>query len=215
MNNVDKKSQHTFVVYMEDKPGVLNRAVSLFRRRGFNIHSLSVGPSGQPDVSRMTVVVDIDSIGARLVEANLYKLINVLWVEDVTHSPTVSRELALIKVRATGEERNQVLQTIDVFRARVVDMASESLITEITGTSEKIRGFIQVLEPFGILSVARAGTVAMRRGGESACVVWDGTPHSVTRGKNLEPYTYDDPETPALVGAPVSESYSGVLKRSN
>jgi acetolactate synthase-1/3 small subunit len=162
----------------------------------------------------MTVVVEIDEIGARLVEANLYKLINVLWVEDVTHLPAVTRDLALIKVGAIGEERAQVLQMIEVFRARVVDMAGESLIAEITGTPEKIDGFVQVLEPFGILSVARTGTVAMRRGTESAGAEWDTLTTPLAQERDLEPYDGDRPATPVFVGVPISESYPGTSKRS-
>ena len=121
------KSLRTFVVYVEDKPGVLNRAVSLFRRRNFNIDSLAVGHSDQPGVSRMTIVIEADARTARLVEANLYKLVNVLRVEDVSQSPAVMRDLALIKVRATAAERPQVLQIVEVFRARVVDVTPDAL----------------------------------------------------------------------------------------
>ena len=164
------KSLRTFVVYVEDKPGVLNRAVSLFRRRNFNIDSLAVGHSDQPGVSRMTIVIEADARTARLVEANLYKLVNVLRVEDVSQSPAVMRDLALIKVRATAEERPQVLQIVEVFRARVVDVTTDALMVEITGTEDKIEGLLDVLRPFGIIEMARTGTVAMRRGSEAATV---------------------------------------------
>ncbi len=164
------KSLRTFVVYVEDKPGVLNRAVSLFRRRNFNIDSLAVGHSDQPGVSRMTIVIEADARIARLVEANLYKLVNVLRVEDVSLSPSVMRDLALIKVRATAEERPQVLQIVEVFRARVVDVTPDALMVEITGTEDKIEGLLDVLRPFGIIEMARTGTVAMRRGSEATTV---------------------------------------------
>ena len=164
------KSLRTFVVYVEDKPGVLNRAVSLFRRRNFNIDSLAVGHSDQPGVSRMTILIEADARTARLVEANLYKLVNVLRVEDVSQSPAVMRDLALIKVRATAEERPQVLQIVEVFRARVVDVTTDALMVEITGTEDKIEGLLDVLRPFGIIEMARTGTVAMRRGSEAATV---------------------------------------------
>jgi len=163
--------KNTFVAYVEDLPGVLNRVASLFRRRGFNIESLTVGHTEQPGVSRMTIVVDTDEFGARRVEANLYKLVNVLRVEDVTPLAAVVRDLALIKVSADGASRAQVMQLCDVFRARVVDVANDSLIIEITGTEDKIDGLVEVLRPFGIIEMVRTGIVAMRRG--SAAVAAD------------------------------------------
>jgi len=160
----DVQAEHTYVAFVEDKPGVLNRVASLFRRRGFNIESLTVGHTEQPGVSRMTIVTKVDEYTARRVEAELYKLVNVLSVEEVTATPSVMRDLALIKVRADGEARTQALQICDVFRARVVDVAPDALIVEITGTEEKIEGLLDVLTPFGIIEVARTGRVAMRRG---------------------------------------------------
>ncbi|MDX1600188.1 MAG: acetolactate synthase small subunit [Anaerolineales bacterium] len=157
---------HTFAAIVEDKPGVLNRVASLFRRRGFNIHSLSVGPTDQPGVSRMTLVVRTDKNSARHVEANLYKLVNVLKVEDLTYRPSVSREMALIKVGASGEQRAEIMQICEVFRARVVDVAKEALIVEITGDESKIKGLLEVLEPFGVIEMARTGSVALTRGVE-------------------------------------------------
>jgi acetolactate synthase-1/3 small subunit len=158
---------HTFVVYVEDKPGVLNRVASLFRRRAFNIESLTVGHTHQPGVSRMTIVMDTDDVTAVRVSANLYKLVNVLRVENVTHTPTVERDLALIKINADATTRPQVLQLADVFRARVVDVATDALIVESTGTPDKIDGLIEVLEPFGIIEMARTGIVAMGRGADA------------------------------------------------
>ena len=157
---------HTFVVYVEDKPGVLNRVASLFRRRAFNIDSLTVGPTDRPGVSRMTIAMQADEIMARRVEANLYKLVNVLRVENVTHTPTVIRDLALIKVKADSSVRAQVLQMCDVFRARAVDVTPDALIVEITGTEEKIESLCEVLRPFGILEMVRTGRVAMTRGSD-------------------------------------------------
>ena len=156
----------TFVVYVEDKPGVLNRVASLFRRRAFNIDSLAVGPTHQPGVSRMTIAMQADEVVARRVEANLYKLVNVLRVENVTHVPSVTRDLALIKVKANASERAQVLQMCDVFRARAVDVGPEALIVEITGTEEKIESLCELLRPFGILELVRTGRIAMARGSE-------------------------------------------------
>jgi len=158
-------SQRIFVAYVEDKPGVLNRVASLFRRRGFNIESLTVGHTEQPGISRMTIGVDTDEMVARRVEANLYKLVNVLRVDDVTDIPSVTRDLALIKVAsANAEARAQVMQFVDVFRARIVDVANETMIVEITGTEEKIEGLIDVLRPLGIVEMVRTGVVAMTRG---------------------------------------------------
>jgi len=161
------KIPHTFVVYVEDKPGVLNRVVSLFRRRGFNIESLSVGHTDRSGVSRMTIVMEAEETAARLVEANLYKLVNVLRVEELTDSDAVLRDLALIKVRADAEQRAQVLQIVKVFRARVVDVVTDALIVEITGGEDKIDGLVDVLRPFGIIEMARTGTIAMKRGAEA------------------------------------------------
>ncbi|HUS65206.1 MAG TPA: acetolactate synthase small subunit [Kofleriaceae bacterium] len=154
----------TFITYVEDKPGVLNRVVSLFRRRGFNIESVTVGRAERADVSRITLVVQADDDMARRIEANLYKLVNVLYVADVTAAPAIVRELALIKVHAVNGKRAEVLQLIEVFRARVVDVAPESLTLETTGTQDKIDGLIEVLRPFGILEMVRTGAIAMVRG---------------------------------------------------
>jgi acetolactate synthase-1/3 small subunit len=154
----------TYVVHVADKPGVLNRVSSLVRRRNYNIESLTVGHTDRPGVSRMTVVVDADPDAAARIEANLYKLVHVLKVENVTAVPTVYRHLALVKVAATTESRTQVMQLADVFRARVVDVAPDSLIIEITGTDEKIDGMLEILRPFGLLEVAKTGRLAMSRG---------------------------------------------------
>lgn len=158
--------RHTFIAYVEDKPGVLARVASLFRRRAYNIDSLAVGRTCQPGISRMTIVMEADDTTARLVEANLYKLVNVLRIEDVTYTPNVIRELALIKVRADAETRAKVLQVCEVFRARVVDVAPDALVIESTGTEDKLQGLVEVLEPFGIISMARTGSIAMTRGSQ-------------------------------------------------
>lgn len=154
----------TYVLHVEDKPGVLNRVSSLVRRRDYNIESLTVGHTATPGVSRMTVVVDANPDAAHRIEANLYKLVHVLRVENLTDVPTVFRHLALIKVAASMETRTQIMQLADVFRARVVDVAPESLIIEATGTDEKIDGLLELLRPFGLLEVAKTGRLAMARG---------------------------------------------------
>ena len=155
----------TFVVYVEDKPGVLNRVASLFRRRAFNIESLTVGHTDTPGVSRMTIVVGTDRDGARKVEAHLYKLVNVLRVDDVTSTPAVYRDLAMIKVNATPETRSHIMQLVDVYRARIVDVAPDSLMVEVTGTEDKIDSLLDVLRPYGVIEAVRTGRVAMARGG--------------------------------------------------
>ena len=167
---MSERTRHTFVVYVEDKPGVLNRVASLFRRRGFNIDSLTVGHAETPKASRMTVVVDTDAIGARRLEANLYKLVNVLRVRDITSVPAVFRELAMIKVTATAETRTHIMQLVDVFRARVVDVAPDSVVVETTGTEAKIKGLLEVLRPYGIVELVRTGRVGMTRGPHSVMV---------------------------------------------
>jgi acetolactate synthase-1/3 small subunit len=155
---------HTFVVYVDNKPGVLNRVASLFRRRAFNIESLTVGRTEEPGVSRMTVVVDTDAYGARRLEAHLHKLVPVKRVDDITAAPSIVRDLALIKVTATGESRTHVMQLVDVYRARVVDVSPESLIIETTGTEDKIDSLLEVLRPFGVKEMVRTGRIAMARG---------------------------------------------------
>jgi len=156
---------HTFIVTVEDEPGVLTRVTSLFRRRGYNITSLTVGLTERPGISRMTVVVLTDDDGARRVEANLYKLVQVISVADVTGSPTVLRDLAMIKVSATQACRPEIMHLVNVFRARVIDLSPDTLTIEITGTEDKIDGLLEVLRPYGVLEMARTGCVAMARGG--------------------------------------------------
>jgi acetolactate synthase-1/3 small subunit len=164
---------HTFAVYVEDKPGVLNRIASLFRRRAFNIDSLTVGHTETEGVSRMTIVCDADETSARRIEANVYKLVNVLRVDDLSHLASIDRELAMVKVSATSENRAQVMQLADVFRARVVDVSPESLVVETTGTEEKIDRLLDVLRPYGVLEMVRTGRVAMARGSRPAPTVRD------------------------------------------
>jgi acetolactate synthase-1/3 small subunit len=155
---------HIFTVYVEDLPGVLNRVASLFRRRNFNIISLAVGHSETPGVSRMTIVVQTDAGGAQRIAAHLYKLINVIRVEDITERPAVVRDLALIKVSADREQRPPLMQLAEVFGARIVDVAPESIVIEMAGSEAKIDGLLEVLRPYGVLEMVRTGRVAMSRG---------------------------------------------------
>ena len=156
--------QHTLVALVENKPGVLSRVASLFQRRSFNIDSLTVGRTENHGISRITVVVDTDKNSAERLIAYLNKLINVVWVEDITDSPMVSRDLAIVKVSVNSANRGEVMQLVDVFRARIIDVANTSLMIEITGGEDKIEGLIEMLKPFGILEMVRAGVVAMGRG---------------------------------------------------
>jgi acetolactate synthase-1/3 small subunit len=158
----------TFAVYVDNKPGVLNRVASLFRRRAFNIESLTVGHTETSNVSRMTVVVDTDEYGARRLEAHLYKLVPVRRVDNITQKPSIERDLALIKVAATSDARTHVMQLVDVYRARVVDVSADSLVVETTGTEDKIESLVEVLRPFGIIEIVRTGLIAMVRGTGSA-----------------------------------------------
>ena len=177
--------RRTFVVHVEDKPGVLNRVASLFRRRAFNIESLTVGRTEVASVSRMTIVVDTDDNGARRLEANLYKLVNVLRVTDMTGDAAVIRDLTLIRVAATQETRTQVMQIVDTFRSRVVDVAPDSLIVEATGTEEKIDGLLGVLQPYGLLEIVRTGRVAMSRGQQSVATESAGVPADAEPGDDV------------------------------
>jgi acetolactate synthase-1/3 small subunit len=153
----------TFIAHVEDLPGVLNRVTSLLRRRGYNIESLTVGRTHTEGVSRMTLVVEADDDAARRIEANLYKLVNVLRVEDTAASPTAVRELALIKVRVDELTRPRVAEACDFFRARVIDVGPDSLLCEMTGQGSHVDRLVAVLRPYGILELARTGAVAMVR----------------------------------------------------
>lgn len=156
--------KHTIVAWMEDKPGVLNRVASLFRRRNFNIESLTVGHSEAPGISRMTFVVEGDERQIQQVQAQLFKLINVTAVQDVTHMPSVERELALIKVNATGTDRSEIIQLVDIYRATIVGVEVDSLIIQIGGPTDRIESLTNLLRNFGILEMVRTGSVAMVRG---------------------------------------------------
>ena len=163
--------QTTFIVHVEDQPGVLTRVTSLVRRRGFNIESLTVGGTERRGISRMTIVMDVDEAAVSRIEAHLYKLVHVISVENITPLPSVFRDLAMIKVSASEASRGAIMQLVDVFRARVVDVSPESLVIEITGTEDKIDGLVEMLKPYGVLEMARTGRVAMSRGTTAAVAV--------------------------------------------
>ena len=156
--------KHTMIAWMEDKPGVLNRVTGLFRRRSFNIESLTVGHSEAPGISRMTFVVDADDRELRQVQTPVAKLVNFTSVANVTDEPTVIRELALVKVHTSGANRGEVMQLVDIYRASVVDVAMDSLVIQITGPEDRVNSLIKLLENFGIEEIVRTGRVAMVRG---------------------------------------------------
>jgi len=160
--------KHTLVALMEDKPGVLNRVSALFRRRNYNIESLSVGHSEVPGISRMTIVVDGDDRVVDQVVKQLEKLINVTAVVNVGQQPAVMRELALIKVKAAPGSRAEIMELTNVFRARVVDVGAASLTVEITGPEDRVNSLIGLLKPYGIEELARSGRLAMVRGGNGS-----------------------------------------------
>jgi acetolactate synthase I/III small subunit len=155
---------HTMSVLVENKPGVLARVAGLFSRRGFNIHSLAVGPTENPDISRMTIVVAVDELPLEQVTKQLNKLVNVIKIVELDSAAAVQRELLLVKVRADTTVRSQVLETVALFRAKVVDVCPEALTIEATGTADKLDALLRMLEPCGIREIAQSGMVALGRG---------------------------------------------------
>lgn len=156
--------KHTLVALMQDHPGVLNRVSSLFRRRGFNIESLSVGHTETPGISRMTIVVDSNDTSVEQVTKQLYRLIEVLKVSDVTADPNVSRELVILKVHAPASRRAELSSLADVFEAKIVDVGHDSLMLELAARPDKVDNFVELVRPFGIREMVRTGRVAMVRG---------------------------------------------------
>ena len=157
-------STHTLSVLVEDKPGVLARVASLFSRRGYNIQSLAVGATEQKDMSRMTIVVSVEDSPLEQITKQLNKLVNVIKIVEQEDESAVARELALIKVRADATNRGQVIEAVNLFRAKVVDVSTESLTIEATGTPEKLEALLRVLEPYGIRELAQSGVVSVSRG---------------------------------------------------
>ncbi|HYP95968.1 MAG TPA: acetolactate synthase small subunit [Mycobacterium sp.] len=155
---------HTLSVLVEDKPGVLARVASLFSRRGFNIQSLAVGATEQKNMSRMTIVVSVEESPLEQITKQLNKLVNVIKIVEQEPDNSVDRELALIKVRADATTRSQVIEAVNLFRAKVVDVSTESLTVEATGTPEKLEALLRVLEPYGIRELVQSGVVSLSRG---------------------------------------------------
>ncbi|MBM3143102.1 MAG: acetolactate synthase small subunit [Chloroflexi bacterium] len=158
-------TKHTLVALVEDRPGVLNRVSSLFRRRNFNIESIAVGHTEQPNLSRMTIIVEGDDAKVEQVRKQLDKVIDVVKIVDITSDDKVARELALVKVKATASTRNEIIQIVDIFRANIVDVSSDSLMVEVTGDEDKVNSLLDLLRGFGIREIARAGRIALTRGG--------------------------------------------------
>jgi len=158
-------AKHTLVALLEDRPGVLNRVSSLLRRRNFNIESIAVGHTEQSNLSRMTIVVEGDDAKVEQVRKQLDKVVDVVKIVDITNNETVARELALIKVKATASTRNEIIQIVDIFRANIVDVSSDSLIVEVTGDEDKVNSLLDLLRGFGIREIARTGRIALTRGG--------------------------------------------------
>ncbi len=158
-------TKHTLVALTEDRPGVLNRVSSLLRRRNFNIESIAVGQTEQPNLSRMTIIVEGDDAKVEQVRKQLDKVIDVVKIVDITSDDKVARELALVKVKAIASTRSEIIQIVDVFRANIVDVSPDSLMVEVTGDEEKISSLLELLRGFGIRDIARTGRIALTRGG--------------------------------------------------
>jgi acetolactate synthase-1/3 small subunit len=182
-------TDHTITALVEDKPGVLARVSGLFRRRGFNISNLSVGHSEVPNLSRMTFVVQGDELMVEQVTKQLYKLIDVVRVNDVTDDSMIASELALVKVKTSAENRSEVMQLVDIFHASIVDVGHDAVIIEATGDEDKIDSLFQLLKPFGIKEVMRTGRIVMVRGS------------APTGGKTLAPHI-DDHNAPDVEAVP-------------
>jgi acetolactate synthase-1/3 small subunit len=159
--------RQTLIALVENKPGVLNRVASLFRRRNFNIDSLNVGRTENPAISRMTLVVDSQNTSAPLIEANLYKLVNVIDVQDVSYQQALFRELALIKVKAAPEVRSQITSLVGIFNGKIADVASDCMVIQVTANEEKMDSLVETLHPYGIMEIVQTGRVAMTRGATS------------------------------------------------
>ena len=182
---------HTFVAYVEDLPGVLTRVASLFRRLNINISSLTVGRSERAGLSRLTLVCEASAEAGDRIRASLFKLENIVDVDDIANAPNVTRELALIKVGATAKNRSQIFELVEVFRARIVDLTSESLMIEMTGVESKIEGLIEVLQECDspILEICRSGKMTMRRGHHTSSVL-----KAMGKGADEKPLPEEEPE---------------------
>jgi len=176
-------TKHTLIALVEDKPGVLNRMASLFRRRGFNIDSIVVGHSEVPHLSRTTIVVDGATTMVEQVRKQLDKVVDVVKVSDITGDELIARELALVKVKATATTRSGIIEIVDIFRANIVDVASDSVTIEVTGDEEKIDSLLNLLRGFSIKEIARTGRIAMTRGSVGSLPVKESSEAQTRRQK--------------------------------
>ena len=156
--------KHTLSVLVENKPGVLARVAELFARRGFNIDSLAVGTTQKPDISRMTIVVDVEEHSLEQVRKQLHKLVNIIEIMDLDPEVTVSREMLLVKIKVDSENRSEVIEIVDIFRGNIVDVSRDSIIVEVTGNAQKLGAFEELAKPYGIRELVRTGKVALPRG---------------------------------------------------
>ena len=179
-------TKHTIIALVENRPGVLNRMVSLFRRRGFNIESLAVGRSEIAHLSRMTIVVDGTAGMVEQVRKQLDKIVDVVRIVELSEEDTISRELALVKVKSTSTTRSEIIQVVDIFRANIVDVGSDSLTVEVTGDDNKINSLLALLQGFGIRELARTGKIAMTRGMVSSLLSEKDTAATKSRKKKTE-----------------------------
>lgn len=180
-------TKHSLVALVTDKPGVLNRIASIFRRRGFNIESIAVGHSELPHISRVSIVVGGTAAMVEQVRKQLDKAIDVIKVSDITGEGTISRELALIKVKATAANRSEIIQIVDIFRANIVDVAAGSVMIEVTGDEQKVSSLYNLLRGFGIKEIARTGSIAMTRGGSGSLAVAEKTPRAKSSKRESKP----------------------------
>jgi acetolactate synthase-1/3 small subunit len=176
-------TKHTLIALVGDKPGVLNRMASLFRRRGFNIESIAVGHSEVPHLSRMTIVVDGATTRVEQVRKQLDKVVDVVKVFDITEDDMIARELALIKVKATSSTRSEIIEIVDIFRANIVDVASDSVTIEVTGDEDKINSLLKLLRGFGIKEISRTGRIALVRGVTGSPPIEKKTPKVQAKGQ--------------------------------
>jgi len=160
-------SRHTLSVLVENKPGVLARIAGLFSRRGFNIDSLAVGPTEHPEISRMTIVVNVEDSPLEQVTKQLNKLVEVIKIVELDGAASVSRELLLVKVKADATTRGQVLEVVQLFKAKVVDVATDAITVQVVGNQDKLEDFLRIVEPFGVRELVQSGMVAIGRGGRS------------------------------------------------
>ena len=179
-----QNNYHTIISLVQDKPGVLARVASLFRRRGFNIASLAVGHSEEPGLSRMTFVVDGDQYTVDQATKQLDKLVDIVKVSDISEADLVARELALIKVSITDQTRSQIIEIVQLFRAKIVDVGTMSLVVETTGEEAKIDALIELLQPFNITELMRTGRVAMVRGKSTGEISDDYSTNPIDGNKN-------------------------------